>query len=149
MNELFERRFVERSRKIASAFAVASMTSTSASAFAASVFAKSSISIASMISKNKREIQSMHMKKNDEFIDTSDEKNEVNEFTAKSTIQTRVKLAFLIKSSRMIQQFLHVAIFKRKRDITDEKKRDEHRSKIARAMMTLLIENFDTCEHDE
>ena len=92
----------------------------------------------------------MHTKKNDnKFIDTSNEKNEINEFTTKSTIQTRVKLTFFIKFSRMIQQFFHVTIFKRKRNITNEKKRNKHRSKIARVIMIFLIENFDTCEHDK
>ena len=91
----------------------------------------------------------MHMKKNDKFIDTSNEKNEINEFIAKSTIQTRVKLTFFTKFSRMMQQFFHVTIFKRKRNITNEKKRNEHRNKIARVIMIFLIENFDTCEHDK
>ena len=91
----------------------------------------------------------MHMKKNDEFIDTSNEKNEINEFIAKSTIQTRIKLTFFTKFSRIMQQFFHVTIFKRKRNITNEKKRNEHRNKIARVIMIFLVENFDICEHDK
>ena len=69
----------------------------------------------------------------------SDDQIETDELTAESTVQTRAKLAALTTSSRMIKQFLHVTIFKRKRETaTDEEKRDEHRDKIARVMMILL-----------
>ena len=148
MNALSERRFVERSRKTA-----ASMTSAFAVVFVAFTLVTSSASVESAILENRNEAQakvkSMNAKKNDEFNDISDENDEINELIAESTVQTRVKLASLTKSSRMIQQFFHVIISKRKRDATDEKKRDEHRSKIARVMMTFLIENLDTLDNEK
>ena len=148
MNALSERRSVERSRKTA-----VSMTSASAVISVAFTFVTSSASVEFAILENRNEAQaevkSMNAKKNDEFNDISDENDEINELIAESTVQTRVKLASLTKSSRMIQQFLHVTIFKRKRDATDEKKRDEHRSKVARVMMTLLIENLDTFDNEK
>ena len=66
-----------------------------------------------------------------------------------STNNDSLKLIFFTKFSRMIQQFFHVTIFKRKRNITNEKKRNEYRNKIARVIMIFLIENFDICEHDK
>ena len=150
MNVLSEKRSVERSRKRVSAFAATSMTSV---VFVAFTFVTSSVSVESAILENRNEIRtevkSTNAKKNDDFNDTSDENDEINEFIAKSTVQTRVKLASLTKSSRMIQQFLHVTVSKRKRDATDEKKRDEHRSKVARVMMTLLFENLDTLDNEK
>ena len=78
----------------------------------------------------------------------SNDKNEINEFTIKSTIQTKTKLTILTISSRMTKQFLHVIIFKRKHKLIDEKKRNEHRKKIARVMFVFLIQNLDnTCNN--
>ena len=80
----------------------------------------------------------------------SDDQIETDELTAESTVQTRAKLAALTTSPRMIKQFLHVTISKRKREAaTDEEERDEHRDKIARAMMTLLIQELDETDSDE
>ena len=160
MNVLFERRFVERSRKIVFASAAISTTSiifaaTSTTSVISVVFTfvTSSISVESAILENKSEaraeVKSMNAKKNNEFNDTSDENDEINEFIAKSIVQTRVKLTSLTKSSRMIQQFLHVIISKRKRNVIDEKKRDEHRNKIARVMMIFLFENLDTLDNEK
>ena len=148
MNALSEKRFVEKSRKTAismiSAFAVISVAFT---------LVTSSTFVESAIFENRNEIQakvkSMNAKKNDEFNDISNENDEINELIAKSTIQTRVKLTSFTKSSRMIQQFLHVIISKRKRNVTDEEKRDEHRNKVARVMMILLIENLDTLDNEK
>ena len=129
------------------------MTSASAAIFVVFTFVTFSTSVEFAIFENKNETQtkmkSMNAKKNDEFNDISDENDEINEFIAKSTIQTRVKLASFTKSSRMIQQFLHVIISKRKRNVTDEEKRDEHRNKVARVMMILLIENLDTLDNEK
>ena len=148
MNALSERRFVERSRKTA-----ISMTFAFATISVAFILVTSSASVEFAIFENRNEtqaeIKSMNAKKNDEFNDISNENDEINELIAKSTIQTRVKLTSFTKSSRMIQQFLHVIIFKRKRNVTNEKKRDEHRSKIARVMMIFLIENLDTLDNEK
>ena len=148
MNALFERRSVERSRKTA-----ISMTFAFVVISVAFIFVTSSASAESAIFENRNEAQakvkSMNAKEDDEFNDISDENDEINELIAESTVQTRVKLASLTKSSRMIQQFLHVIISKRKRNVTDEEKRDEHRNKVARVMMILLIENLDTLDNEK
>ena len=166
MNVLFERRFVEKSHKITSVFATTSMTSVVSIAFTLVTLSTSvefailedknetsSTSVEFAIFENKNEIRteikSMNAKKNDEFNDTSDKNDEINEFIAKSTIQTRVKLASFTKSLRMIQQFFHVIVSKRKRNVTNEKKRDEHRNKVARVMMTFLFENLDTFDNEK
>ena len=150
INVLFEKRFVEKSRKIVFAFAITSITSINSLAFTFMTF---SISIEFAIFENKNEIRtkikSMNAKKNDEFNDTSNENDEINEFIAKLTIQTRVKLTSFTKSSRMIQQFFHVIIFKRKRNVINEKKEDEHRKKIARVMIIFLFENLDTFNNEK
>ena len=74
---------------------------------------------------------------------------ENNELTAESSVQTRAKLAALTTPSRSVQQFLHVTISKRKRDSTDEQERDEHRDKIHRAMMALLVQESCKSNSDE
>ena len=72
------------------------------------------------------------------------DESEINEFIAKSTVQTRAKLIVLIKLLSTFKQFLHVTISKRKRKITsNEKKRDEHRDKIVRIMLILITQDFD------
>ena len=147
---LFEKRFVEKSCKINFAFAVISTISVIFVAFILVIF---STFVEFAIFENKSEIQtkikSMNAKKNDEFNDILNENDEINEFIAKSTIQSRVKLTSLTKSSRMIQQFFHVIIFKRKRNIINEKKRNKHRSKVARVMMIFLFENLDTFDNEK
>ena len=124
MNVLSERRSVKKSRKIAFASAT---TSTTSVVFVAFTFVTSSVFVVFAIFVNRNEsrteIKSMNAKKNDEFNDTSNENDEINELIAKSTIQTRVKLTSLTKSSRMIQQFLHVIISKRTRCYKREKAR--------------------------
>ena len=81
---------------------------------------------------------------------TYNDKSENNELTAESSVQTRAKLAALTTPSPMVRRFLHVAIPKRKReDATDEEERDEHRDKIARAMMALLAQDLKDTETDE
>ena len=150
MNVLSERRSVERSRKKAFAFAAISMISV---VFVAFTLVTSSASVEFAILENRSEarteVKSTNEENDDEFNDTSDENDEINELIAESTVQTRVKLASLTKSSRMIQQFLHVIVSKRKRNATDEKKRNEHRSKVARVMMTFLFENLDTLDNEK
>ena len=52
-------------------------------------------------------------------------------------------MTVLIKLSSTLKQFLHIIISKRKRETaSDEEKRDEHRNKIARAMLALIIQDF-------
>ena len=86
-----------------------------------------------------------------DYVDDVDDSFEVNELIAESTIHTRAKLAALtVSPPKKVQQFLHVAIPKRKRiDSTDEDERDEHRDKIARAMLALLGEESDVIETKE
>ena len=106
MNALFERRSVEKSRKT-----VISMTSAFAIIFVAFTFVTSSTFVEFAIFENKNEAQakvkSMNAKKNDEFNDISDEKDEINEFIAKSTVQTRVKLTSFTKFS--VRNFDNIA----------------------------------------
>ncbi|KAL8817469.1 MAG: hypothetical protein Q9191_008140, partial [Dirinaria sp. TL-2023a] len=93
-------------------------------------------------------VESMKITSNDQNYNP-DLKNDVeqNELTAESSVETRVKLASLITSPSRAQQFLHVVISKRKRDdVTEEKMRDEHRSKIARAMLALLAQDSENEE---
>ena len=150
MNVLFEKRFVEKSRKISFAFATISTISI---IFVVFIFVTFSTFVEFTIFENKSEIRTkiklMNAKKNNEFNDILNENDKINEFVAKSTIQTRVKLTSFTKSSRMIQQFLHVIIFKRKRNVINEKKRNEHQNKIARVMMTFLFENLDTFDNEK
>ena len=102
MNVLFEKRSVEKSRKIVFAFVT---TSTILIVFVVFIFVTFSIFVEFAIFENKNEtrakIKSMN-EKNDEFNDILNENDEINEFIAKSIIQTRVKLTSLTKSSRMI-----------------------------------------------
>ena len=51
-------------------------------------------------------------------------------------------MTVLIKSSSTFKQFLHVTISKQKKVVSNEKKRDEHRDKIARIMLTLIIQDL-------
>ena len=150
MNVLSKKRFVEKSRKIIFTFVAISTTSI---IFVVFIFVTFSTFVEFAIFENKNEIRTkiklMNAKKNDEFNDTSNENDEINEFIAKSTIQTRVKLTSLTKISRMIQQFLHVIIFKRKRNVINEKKRNEHQNKVARVMMIFLFENLDTFNNEK
>ena len=85
-----------------------------------------------------------------QYIDSTNNPAEVNEMTAESTVQTRAKLAALTTPPKMTKQFLHVAIPKRKRDdVTDEEERDEHRNKIARAMLALLAQDLNETDNEE
>ena len=69
-----------------------------------------------------------------------DEELEIDEFTAKLTVQTRAKLTVFIKLLSVFKQFLHVTIPKRKRKTaSNEKKRNKHCNKIARVMLVLII----------
>ena len=162
MNALPERRPVGRPRKVVSASAAAPMASASAVVPAASTPVAPPASVEPVAppasvepavpedkSEARAEVKPMNVEEDDEFNDTSDENDEINELTAESTVQTRAKLASLTKPPRMVQQFLHVAIPKRKRDATDEEERDEHRSKVARAMMALLSEDLVTLDNEE
>ena len=73
-----------------------------------------------------------------------DDKFKIDEFIAKSTIQIQTKLIIFIKSSSIFKQFLHVIISKwEKKVASNEKKRDEHRDKIVRIMLILIIQDFD------
>ena len=85
----------------------------------------------------------------DQCVEDQDDSAEVNELTAESTVQTRAKLASLTPP-KPAQQFLHVAIPKRKRqDATDEEERDKHRDKIARAILALLAQDSEDTEDEE
>ena len=85
-----------------------------------------------------------------QYIDSTNDFAEVNEITTESTVQTRAKLAALTTPPKMTNQFLHVAIPKRKRDdVTDEEERDEHRDKIARAMLALLAQDLNETDNEE
>ena len=85
-----------------------------------------------------------------QYIDSTNNFAEVNEITAESTVQTRAKLAALTTPLKMTKQFLYVAIPKRKRDdVTDEEERDEHRDKIARAMLALLAQDLNETDNEE
>ena len=84
-----------------------------------------------------------------ENVTNSNNEDEINELIVESTIQTRTKLITFIALSKMTKQFLHVIIFKRKRDSTNEKERDEHRDKITRAMFALLAQNLENTINDE
>ena len=67
-----------------------------------------------------------------------DNEFEIDKLTAKLTVQIRAKLTALIKLLSVFEQFLHVTIPKQKKVVSDEKKRDEHRDKIARVMLILI-----------
>ena len=149
MNALFEKRFIEKSRKTA-----ISMIFAFTIIFVVFILVTLSIFLEFAIFESKNEtrakIKSINAKKNDEFNDISNKNDdEIDEFIAKSTIQTRVKLASFTKSSHMIQQFFHVIISKRKRNVTNERKENEYRNKIARVMMIFLIENLDTFDNEK
>ena len=86
----------------------------------------------------------------EQYIDDTNDPSKVNEMTIESTVQTRAKLAALTTSPKMTKQFLHVVISKRKRDdATNEKERDEHRDKIARAMLALLTQDLNKTNNEE
>ena len=136
-NALFDKRFINKSRKtISIMFDVSIIVFNSTT-----IFAKNKMQI-DVASNAIDEID----KKN---ATNSNDKSEINKFTIESTIQTRTKLTILTISSRITKQFLHVIIFKRKRKLTNEKKRNEHRNKIARVMFVFFIQNFDDKNNNE
>ena len=86
----------------------------------------------------------------EQYIDDTNDLSKVNEMIVESIVQTRAKLIALTTSSKMTKQFLHVVISKRKRDdVTNEKKRDEHRDKIARVMLALLTQNLNETNNEK
>lgn len=86
----------------------------------------------------------------DEEFQLDQEGNKIEVTEDESAVQTRAKAAATAPQSKMVKQFLHVAIPKRKReDKTDEEERFEHRQKIARAMTALLAQDFDSTDSEE
>ena len=158
MNALLDRRSIERSRKKTSATLVAVLIIETVSindTFMTNLietsnndlntFANTSTKDSVVLNTNTTVFEN---EKNENV--TYNDKFESNELTAKSSVQTRTKLTTFTFSSSIIKRFLHVIIFKRKREnATDEEERDEHRDKITRVMMTLLAQNLKNIEIDE
>lgn len=142
-NVLSVRHSVKRSRKIISV-----ILKSIASEVAKSIESVSTSQTSLNDQNSERQVDKISQK--DEKFQLNQEKNKIEVIEDEFAVQTRVKAAVTASQSKMIKQFLHVAISKRKReDKTNEEECFEHCQKIARAMTALLAQDFDSTDSEE